>query len=876
MKEIILSYQKKIPKIQSIFFSYFYQLSTILLHFSSIHDYYTSSLLIDKYQLLYPNEINREFPEIRKEQKEFVNIPCRDYHNTKYQSLLELEPYNNTTIRLWEFEKKYKFLQQEKNMNILTITNYQIANEFVKLCRAKYGIPYEDNHTIYLFDFLNNNELSKQNTQNIEKSIAYLKNKLFFDISLLNFPTFSNTSSLHNVKPKPSYDFIYISLSVNPDICKVYDILSNIPIQLYTLLITLLLLNKGGNIVYELPIIHDISIEMIEFLSQFFEEWDYTREECSIAIKNKHFTFIGKTFRGFKENEEEVIREKMIELYEKYKEGDITNFKISNRKNIQFNEKKKKTNKKTIKKSKRIDNILCTSSINKNYQYLSSFYPHISSKLKRKITKLYKDYEKEQMENFKELGKLGELVKHNNWDNQKREYKIIQINTANEWSQKYEYALKPNRNSIVQLEKNNKKIVEKVFEDSFGKKIMDFFYHYSQNPDYSLPSFSPSILKFANNNMKKNIKNNKTNFYSHLDADWRKIYGIFRITGRIIETRNTYDYTYVSDILEIYRKNMHKLIHNRYCGENTTQGSQKIWEILYTYPFLTNKILKTNLNCFYGCEAPGSFIVASNHFLQSKYSIEVLQSWNWFANSHEEVEGKYIGDRFGLIRKYEDRWILGDITNTETIDILIQFINEMNIDFITFDGGVEHGYGKENDKLIPIWLGEMLVSLKAPKGANAVIKFYSPITAEIEIDSFIIMSQVYERVHIYKPLQNPGSQEFYVILENRKNDLPDELFSLLKNKLNKKELYKPIYDYESSKVKKYIKELKKVMEIINEKYCDWIQTKIYFIDNRHQITEKQYSDLNEQLQVIRDKWLEWYPFKYLNIAMTKDGERCAK
>ena len=77
---------------------------------------------------------------------------------------------------------------------------------------------------------------------------------------------------------------------------------------------------RKGNIVFELPIIHDISIEMVEFLSQFFEEWDYTREECSIGLKNKHFTFIGKNFKGLEENELNTILQEIEDMYNQYKD----------------------------------------------------------------------------------------------------------------------------------------------------------------------------------------------------------------------------------------------------------------------------------------------------------------------------------------------------------------------------------------------------------------------------------------------------------------------------------------------------------------------------------------------------------------------------
>ena len=100
------------------------------------------------------------------------------------------------------------------------------------------------------------------------------------------------------------------------------------------------------------------------------------------------------------------------------------------------------------------------------------------------------------------------------------------------------------------------------------------------------------------------------------------------------------------------------------------------------------KIVNRNndeINTFHACEAPGNFILAFNHFIKTKTKIK---KFNWYAQTYnpktkmvdksEVLKDRYgdiesIGDDFGIIKKYKERWDfgkdgIGDITKPENIE----------------------------------------------------------------------------------------------------------------------------------------------------------------------------------------------------------------
>jgi cytochrome b subunit of formate dehydrogenase len=67
---------------------------------------------------------------------------------------------------------------------------------------------------------------------------------------------------------------------------------------------------------------------------------------------------------------------------------------------------------------------ICTKNNKKNF-YLSSFYPYVSLKIKRKITKLYKQYKQEQIQNFEDLHQL--LSTHSNKNGIKNSNEMVKF-----------------------------------------------------------------------------------------------------------------------------------------------------------------------------------------------------------------------------------------------------------------------------------------------------------------------------------------------------------------------------------------------------------------------------------------------------------------
>jgi len=133
------------------------------------------------------------------------------------------------------------------------------------------------------------------------------------------------------------------------------------------------------------------------------------------------------------------------------------------------------------------------------------------------------------------------------------------------------------------------------------------------------------------------------------------------------------DWNKLTDCLDLHRS-LKRTISWNYKTEMVTNAWMKLYEILETEKIAINH--KTSYKTFHLCEAPGAFILSTNHYLKSNTPVS---SYEWYAqtlnpfNSKNKSKGaSVLKDDYGIIGSYPNRWLYGryntgDITDPGTI-----------------------------------------------------------------------------------------------------------------------------------------------------------------------------------------------------------------
>lgn len=186
-----------------------------------------------------------------------------------------------------------------------------------------------------------------------------------------------------------------------------------------------------------------------------------------------------------------------------------------------------------------------------------------------------------------------------------------------------------------------------------------------------------------------------------------------------------------------------------------------------------------DLYTFHIAEAPGAFIPSINHIIRTKYpSID----WNWFAESyrdpilsHDRKRGKYFGDQYGLMKKYDSQWIYGaendgDITKGSNIRWFRHHIGEYfpRLDVITSDvkfvPTVDFNFDDEEIYNIAVHAGHTITALATlSKGGTAILKTFT-FFESASISLLYLLGCSFERVLITKPMTStPANSETYLV-----------------------------------------------------------------------------------------------------------------
>uniref|UniRef100_W5K6H4 Cap-specific mRNA (nucleoside-2'-O-)-methyltransferase 2 n=1 Tax=Astyanax mexicanus TaxID=7994 RepID=W5K6H4_ASTMX len=209
-------------------------------------------------------------------------------------------------------------------------------------------------------------------------------------------------------------------------------------------------------------------------------------------------------------------------------------------------------------------------------------------------------------------------------------------------------------------------------------------------------------------------------------------------------------------------------------AELCTQAWAKFYEILGTFDLLPQTALQIGeLNSVHLCEAPGAFIAALNHFLQTS---GLHCDWNWVANTlnpyHEanERNSTIADDR--LIAHTLPWWFFG---SDDTGDIMLQkhllelqgFVGNMhNVDLVTADGSFDcQGDPGEQESLVaPLQYCETVCALLLlGPGGSFVLKMFT-LFEHSSVCLLFLLVCCFSSVHIFKPATSKsGNSEVYVV-----------------------------------------------------------------------------------------------------------------
>lgn len=191
----------------------------------------------------------------------------------------------------------------------------------------------------------------------------------------------------------------------------------------------------------------------------------------------------------------------------------------------------------------------------------------------------------------------------------------------------------------------------------------------------------------------------------------------------------------------------------------------KMYEILMSFSFFNKQ---TSIKTFHFCESPGMFIVALNHYLQTKTQIK---DWDWYGNSiTEEGNKNAVIDRFNFIKNNEKKWLIGpkngDITKIETINYFKEKLNE--VDFITSDCGIsiENESPTRYEELIAfIDFCQLLNAINLLKrNGSCILKLFIPLEKMSNKCLLYTTTKMFESTYLFKPITSRAhNSEIYIV-----------------------------------------------------------------------------------------------------------------
>ena len=281
----------------------------------------------------------------------------------------------------------------------------------------------------------------------------------------------------------------------------------------------------------------------------------------------------------------------------------------------------------------------------------------------------------------------------------------------------------------------------------------------------------------------------------------------------------------------------------------------KLWEILMVFDLLpkSGPVISAHL-----AEAPGSFVQALIFFREKFYKSSDYTKDEHYVISIADKDTigvpsfkKDFRTEYSRVKIYEQDG--GDLTDTKSINKFVKFSAKAHL--ITADGGFiwkdENYQEQEAYRLV---LGEIITALKtqAPDG-SFILKLFEMHT-DITIKMILILSSVYTKVYIVKPLTSrPSNSERYIVcrgfvgvdnLAQIINLMEELLESINTNESQDMFLSSILPDYQIDSDTKNVVNLSSItlsntQHISINKMITYINSGNYYGDQYHQYLEEQ-------------------------------------
>lgn len=218
--------------------------------------------------------------------------------------------------------------------------------------------------------------------------------------------------------------------------------------------------------------------------------------------------------------------------------------------------------------------------------------------------------------------------------------------------------------------------------------------------------------------------------------------------------------------------NSSNVYRKRYNEKFFTNAFRKMYEICEKTEFIP---VKEEIRHFDICGFPGAFIFAINHYIKTKLGSDFNYDWYMQSYRDKNSNNRYFKDEFGLVKKYNNRFITGsykgDITDYRTTLEYYNKLKENKFDIVTSDCGLGSTYGEEREtKLIKIFFGQFICGISVLKeGGNFFMKSYH-FKSNFNVSLLYLMTLLFENVYFIKPESSRfiGGEEIYILLMNYK------------------------------------------------------------------------------------------------------------
>lgn len=221
--------------------------------------------------------------------------------------------------------------------------------------------------------------------------------------------------------------------------------------------------------------------------------------------------------------------------------------------------------------------------------------------------------------------------------------------------------------------------------------------------------------------------------------------------------------TRILDPFSFYRKEAQKQVTP---AKSMTNAWLKCWEMIHVFKLVSTQN-KDHIQLFCNAELPGAFLFALHHYITTKTN----STYDWVANSLYPSDHTILGDDFGLVKKYPEKWLMSKEHNGSVTDVaMIERMKDhckRTVDLYTSDIGIGLTYetfSKQEELEAPLHLGQIICGLQTLReGGNLVCKtfmFFSPFS----ISLMYLTSLCFSEFYIYKPeTSRAANSEVYII-----------------------------------------------------------------------------------------------------------------